>query len=115
MEMGEYFSCLDSLATVSDGYVSEYFMEIGIKVFYKRFGDFFSYLYSAHEKKDKSALERVMVESVSMQISDSDNAKEMERRINAHIDKEIKKGTFNVKQLQYLSLVRGRINPDMFD
>lgn len=112
---GEYFSCLDSLAIVGDGYVSEYFMEIGIRVFYKRFGEFFTYIYNAHEKKSKSALERVMVESVSMQISDSDNAKEMERKINAHIDKEIKKGTFNVKQLQYLSLVRGKIDPDMFN
>lgn len=111
----EYFSCLDSLAIVGDGYVSEYFMEIGISVFYKRFREFFTYIYNAHEKKSKSVLERVMVESVSMQISDSDNEKEMERKINTHIDKEIKKSTFNVKQLQYLSLVRGKINPDMFD
>lgn len=111
----EYFSCLDSLAIASDGYVSEYFMEIGIKIFYKRFEELFIYMYNAHTKKSKSALERVMVESVSMQISDSDNAKEMERRINVHIDKEIKKATFNTNQLQYLALVRGRINPDMFD
>lgn len=112
---GEYFSCLDSLAIAGDGYVSEYFMEIGISVFYERFREFFIYIYNAHEKKGKSALERVMVEAVSMQISDSDNAKEMERKINIHIDKEIKKDIFNASQLRYLSLVRAKINPDMFD
>ena len=56
-----------------------------------------------------------MVESVNMQISDSDNAKEMERKINAHIDKEIEKGTFDTDQLQYLASIRMKIDPGLFD
>ncbi|MRG44181.1 hypothetical protein GFS24_03600 [Chitinophaga sp. SYP-B3965] len=111
----EYFACLDAFATAGDGYVAEYFLEIGIKVFYKRFREFFIYTYDAHMKKGENALERVMVQSISMQIWIAGNKKAEEKEINAHMDKEIKKGVFNASQLQYLALVRKKIDPSIFD
>lgn len=111
----EYLEGLASFSEISDGYVSEYFMEIGTKLFYQDFKIFFIYIYDKYSAKKSNPLERVMIEAVSMQLSDADSPKEMQKEIDDHIESEIRKNNFTKDQLTYLATVRKKFDPDLFD
>lgn len=110
-----YIICLEAFAKAGDGYVSEYFWDVGTQLFEHRFTAMFTRMYDAHINKRANPLERVLIHALSMKISDSGNRKATEKEINTHFDSQIRKSHFIKAQLDYLAAVRKKIDPAIFD
>lgn len=110
----KYLMPLESLRKVSDGYVSEYFLEIGVKLFYKDFKDYVLYIFNRRMAKE-NYLEKVMVEAISMEMSDSDNIENYQKKIDEFINKEIQTFNFSKEQLAYINGIKKKFDPKLFD
>jgi hypothetical protein len=77
-----YVVTLDSIATHSDGYVSDYLMGVGVKLFYRQLPLITRYLVDQGERRPK-AIEKLLVESMSSYLSDSTNWSPLRHRVIA--------------------------------
>jgi hypothetical protein len=106
--------CLDAFAANSDGYVSEYFLDIGVKLFYEDFRDVILYTFEKNSS-NKKPLAKALVEAMSMEISDADDSTTKRQEIDNFVDKQILKYHFTKDQLSYINNLKNRFNPKLFD
>lgn len=110
----KYLSCIESFAKVSDGYVSEYFLEIGAELFYKNFFNSIMYIFKKRYSED-NYLEKVLIEAISMEMSDADDIFSYKKKLNVFIDNEIKKSNYSKEHLEYINLLKSKFDPNLFD
>lgn len=109
-----FIECLDSLFRVSDGYVSEYFLEIGTKLFYKKFALMTRYAYRERNTR-KGNIEKLLVESLSSELSDTDNKMEYNKKIKNFMNTEFVKNKFSDNEIKYAKQMMSKLDPSKFD
>lgn len=109
----QYFETLDSICTVRDGYVSEYYWEIGQKLFNDNFIGFFNYIYKNRNKK--SCLESVFIDAVSVEINMSENRNKKMEEIEYYLLEQTKSFNFSNAQKEYLKKLKNQFNPNILD
>lgn len=102
----EYFVCLDSIYSLSDGSISEYFIDVMTEVFYDNYEGISEYL-----SKGNSALKEILIEALSMDVADADNP--IKQRAN--ILKIINEKSKSKKIRLYMINIEKKIDPRMFD
>ena len=106
---------LDKLYQNSDGDVSEYFLDIGVKLFYDGFDNTVEYLFKNSGSKKDNTLESAIVEALSMQVSGTSNKEKERKKIHAFIVKKEQELNLTAPYKEYLSKLEREINPEMFD
>ena len=109
-----FIECLDSLYSVSDGYVSEYFLEIGTKLFYKKFGLIIKYAYK-EKYNPQGSIEKLVIESLSSELSDTDNKNIYKKKLDDFMKKEFVKNNFTLDEIKYANKLESKINSSKFD
>lgn len=104
---------LDVLYGKSDGSISEYFLDIGIELFYSNFGTVIKYAYKNSENK-KNNIEDILVDALSMDISNSYNHSKNDS-VKSFIRKQEKIFPFSEGEKIYINIFRTKINPSKFD
>lgn len=102
-----YFAALNSLCSVADGYVAEYFLEVGNIQFNQNLNGLLEYL------GDHSAncIALSIANSFSIQISIEDNKKQ----VMAYLDSLVQFGDFKGKQRQIITKIKKEIDPSKYD
>ena len=109
-EIGELVA-LDSLCSVSDGFLSEYFWEIGASLIHNSFEGYFDYIFTNRN----SCLITIFVESISVEINGSLDRLEKKKEIDQFLDLHIKTMNMNAEQKRFLTELRSQINPNILD
>jgi hypothetical protein len=107
----DFLNCLGKLFYVSDGEVAEYFESKGSELFYKGFKNVINYAYA---KKDVS-IERMLVYSLSMDVSVASNRELEKNRIHSFIKKKEREYYFSPAKKEYLNKFEKKIDPKIFD
>jgi hypothetical protein len=104
---------LDTIATNSDGYVSEYLLDIGVKLFYKKLPLLTHYLIGRDLKKP-GAIERLIVESMSMYLTTSNAPDKNREKIKSFVDQQRTETKISDEEYAYLEKLMKRFDPMMF-
>jgi hypothetical protein len=100
----KYVQLLSDIRKVSDGYVSEYFTEVGSIIFYRSFDNMVSQLNCKNGVVDKY-LEKIIVESIGTEIADAEfKYKEIEK-LKKIIAEKKKVSVLKPYQAEYLDLL----------
>jgi hypothetical protein len=110
----KYLIALDTIAMHSDGYVSEYLLDIGVKLYYKRLPLLAHYL-TTRDLKNPGAIEKLIVESMSMYLSTAKSRDQKRKKIEAYVDQAKAKKEINDQEYVYLEGLMKRFDPKMFD
>ena len=102
-----YYRSLNEIYTFSDGAISEYFTDVMTELFYNDYKGCSDFLY----KNEKSKLNEMLVEALSMEVSDSGN----EKKKREEIIKIINEKSPDEKVRSFMLSIERRINPKMFD
>jgi hypothetical protein len=108
----EALICLDSLYKYSDGYVSEYFLEVGEKIFFNQFKKSMKYIY---KNRSGSKLKQLIVYSISSRLSDSKDSKNEKKKIDDFMNKEIQKGGFSNAEIGFIQKLKDEFNDQLFN
>ncbi len=94
----QYMECLELISSVRDGYVAEYFPEIGKNLYYCNFAGFIDFIYS---KKNSSfnPMENVFIEAVAEEIYLDKNGVNLSK----YFKSQIKKNELDKEKKKYLS------------
>lgn len=103
----DYYRSLNEIYTFSDGAISEYFTDVMTELFYNDYKGCSKFLY----QNEKSKLNDMLVEALSMEISDSGNEKKKRARIIEIINEKSE----NEDVKKFMLDLEKRINPKMFD
>lgn len=98
------FRALEELNNHSDGFLTEYMMEVAVRMYDRNFGIIFNYVF----QNQNSSLNRLIVEGLSMEASMEEVDVELLRQ----------KGLSNLKsnkQKDYLSSLLDKVDPKKFD
>ena len=106
----KYLDALSSICNISDGYLSEYFLEIGIYQFYDNFENIIGYLLN---EDSKSCLRRILIESVSMEMSDGGD--KIISEINRYLDGKLNESNISEKKAEFIKQMRVEFDPSLFD
>jgi predicted outer membrane protein len=107
----EQLKALEKLNDISDGFLSEYFMEVCVDLFRSNFLVFTEYLF----KNQNSSLINSLVEGFSMEISMADDrSTEKKELINGTIDK-MKSMNYSDRQADFIKELLQKIDPSLFD
>jgi hypothetical protein len=105
---------LDTIATNSDGYVAEYLLDIGVKLFYEKLPLLTHYLIGRDLKKP-GAIERLMVESMSMYLTTSNAPDKKREKIKSFVEQQRIEKKISDQEYAYLENLMKRFDPKMFD
>jgi hypothetical protein len=108
-----YLVALDTIATNSDGYVSEHLLDIGVTLFYKKLPMLAHYL-AGRDKNNPGAIERLIVESMSMYLSTTNSPDKRRDKIKAHVYQLKAEKKINDQEYAYLENLIKRFDPTMF-
>ena len=103
-----YFETLSAVQQVSDGFISEYFNEIGARLFHKNFDKLFNFMYKKQSRFD-SPIEKVIIEAVGDEIADSENHHNEKLKINEFLGLKKKQMTLSPDQSAYLDRLKDEI------
>lgn len=106
-------ACLDKLYGKSDGEVSEYFLAIGVNLFYNGFDKIIPYLYQKKQRGVHTYLEGLIIESISMEISDAPDQEKEKAKINSFISEKEQK--LSPQEFRYITMLQKKFNPEIFD
>lgn len=103
----EYYDLLEAISRISDGYISDYLIDISLDLFDNNYRNFSTFLFNHKESK----LSFFLVESWSLRVSEADDESEELNLIRQIIiddssDSDIK---------NYLLKLHGKINPNIWD
>jgi hypothetical protein len=105
---------LNSIRTRSDGYVSEYFTEIGVALFYKDFRDLFVFIHD-QPRLSKNGIRKALVEGLSLEVADADDSKAKREQIDSCAKQQIDKHLLNSGQSGTVHEVLSEIDGTAFD
>jgi len=108
----KYFNALGAICSISDGYVSEYFLDIGVYQFYQNFNHLIDYTFQ-QSQKGENCLRKMIIEAISMQISDGGDKKEKE--VVEFIERKIKEYHFPKEKVVFIKQLQKEFDPSMFD
>jgi hypothetical protein len=103
-----YVKTLGDIRKVSDGYVSDYFDEVGSKLFYNSFSNLFSELYGRGGKVN-DYLEKIVVESLGVRIADAENKNNEKKKLEAFIAQKKSLLKLSVNEKKYLDVLKQKI------
>lgn len=110
----QYLIALDSICVNADGYVSEYYIDISLKLFYNDFESYFMYIYGKSSNKN-NCLRGKLIEALSMELSDADNPDTKKAEIQQFIQEQITLVNLSNDKQKYLKDILAALNPHMFD
>jgi len=88
-----YLQTISEISKISDGYVSEYFDEVGSKLFYTCFDKLFPLIYTKNSQFN-NPLEKIIIQSIGSEISDAKNPQQEKKKIETFVmQKSLKFGT----------------------
>jgi hypothetical protein len=102
-----YIGCLDRIADVSDGYVSEYLSDVLVKLFRERPAELMRYLYR-HRTGDTSHLEKHLIWALRDNISYPASASLTANQIDSIVDGQTSGKALAVPEKHYLLELRVR-------
>jgi len=102
---------LDKLYGVSDGDIKEYFLDVGIKMFYSNFSTVIQYC-SENSNRKTNNIENMIIDAVSMDMSNSPRKTDS---VKAFIKRQEKTNKFYQKQKTYISLLEKKFDPNKFN
>jgi hypothetical protein len=105
---------LSSIKAKSDGYVAEYFNEIGVALFYKDFRDLFVFIHD-QPLESKDGIRKALIEGLSLEVADADDSKAKRKQINSFAKKQIEKHQLDSSEIETVRQVLAEINEDIFD
>ena len=108
-----YLVAIDTIASNSDGYVAEYLLDIGVTLFYKRLPNLARYLVG-RDSKNPGAIERVIVESMSMYLGTTNSLDKRREKIKNHVDQQRAEKKISDQEYTYLENLIKRFDPNMF-
>ena len=108
----KYLEALEAFYNESDGYVTEYLLEIGTKLFYKKLKLIATYL---NRQKSTKGLEKLIVESMSSELSNADDVDKSREAIKKFIDKQIVKNKIGKEESAYLKRLIEKFDPTKFN
>lgn len=100
-----YINCLEIIANVSDGYLSEYFPFLCQNLYHNNFKGFFNYLYMKSEN-DEKVLEMLFVEGVSYEIEERKN----KNRVMNYLYDQMNANNFHGEKRSYFDYLMLRVN-----
>lgn len=106
----KYLEALNAICGISDGYLSEYLLEIGTYQLYDNFQKLTEYLVA---QGSSSCLRRVIIESVSMEMSVGGELKTAE--INRYLDSRLEESGLSEERASFIKEMRKEFDPSMFD
>jgi hypothetical protein len=106
----EYLVALDSIVVHSDGYVSDYLEEIGVKLFYNKLPTLAHYL-MGHDGKKRQAFERLIIESMSSELSDTGEPGKKRKKIAEFVEKKKRESKINEDEYKYIQTLMKRFDP----
>jgi hypothetical protein len=108
-----FLIALDSIAKNSDGYVSDYLMEIGVKLFYQDLSLVANYL--CKRRTSSPAIERLIIESMSSYLSGTKERDKKQQKIIEFVDREKKEQKIDHDSYAYIMHLVKQFDPKMFD
>lgn len=108
----EFLNALNATANISDGYVSEAFLDICENQFYYNFTSVTDFCY-AH--KNSAGLRRFIVEGISADIASDKQHFSKKEQVKALIEKKIRKLKITKKKAAFLYSLYREIDPKMFN
>lgn len=103
---------LDSICIISDGYVSEYYMDLSLRLFYEDFNDLLSY--TKIRNKDNCIRKR-LVEALSMELSNVKDPEKKRLEINDFIKSQVAQKDLSEEERKFIEQLMNDIDPEMFD
>jgi hypothetical protein len=104
---------LSSIKAKSDGYVAEYFNEIGVALFYKDFRDLFVFIHD-QPLESKDGIRKALIEGLSLEVADADDSKAKRKQINSFAKKQIEKHQLDSSEIETVRQVLAEINETTF-
>lgn len=110
----KYLKTLESLCKTSDGYVSEAFDEISLRLFQNNFYPFFRFIYDKKDTMD-NCLRGGVIMGYSYKLLETNNKDEEYSEIDKFINQKIKKHKLNSEEKSFLILMRKQFNSELVD
>jgi hypothetical protein len=104
----EYFYVLASICKVSDGYVTDYLDDAGVKLFNKNFDNLFRFMYRKNSMFD-TPLEKMIVEGMGIRIADSKDKESTKKNIGDFIEEKKKGLRMTSNQNDYINGLKKKI------
>lgn len=108
----EFLKALEAICNVSDGYVSEYFLDIGVYQFYHNFNQLINYAF-LQKQENSNCLRQVIIEAISMEFSDGGEKKEKE--VAEFIKRKIKEYKYSQEKIIFIQEMQEEFDSSMFD
>lgn len=105
-----YLKALEAICEISDGYVSEYLMEVAEAQFYNNFDNLISFCSS-----EDRCLSHYIIEGLSMKASMSIDPDSEKNNIEIFIQQQVNKSNYTKEMVLYLEQLAKSIDPNMFD
>ena len=105
-----YLKALNVICSHSDGYISEAMMEVCKDQFYQNFYMLIDYCYNT-----KSCLRIMIIQGLSMEISDAEDRKLQEKKLDKFIANHLKRIAQEKDRILFIQKIRNEVNPKMFD
>jgi len=108
-----YLEALDTLNSHSDGFLSEYFMDVSVRMFNQNFKALVLYLYT----NKNSSFESTLVDGLSMELSvlNDEARKNRHDEIIAFVGRKIKQYNFSENQEDFIGKILNRLEAEKFD